>query len=100
MHPEVMVFQVPERIEQLPEQFAHIARVFDGAIMSEEDRQRNQMYKQNQLRKEEQQKVQNIGDFLGSTMRTPWKLFTIAKRNFDESLISEKMLLISPFADF
>lgn len=66
VHPEVMVFQVPERIEQLPEQFAHIARFFDGAIMSEEDRQRNQMYKQNQLRKEEQQKVQNISDFLGS----------------------------------
>jgi FkbH-like protein len=66
VHPEVMVFQVPARIEQFSEQFSRVARFFDGAIMSEEDRQRNQMYKQNQLRKEEQRKVQNIGDFLSS----------------------------------
>jgi FkbH-like protein len=66
VHPEVTVFQVPASIELLPMQFSEITKLFDGILLSEEDKQRNQMYKQNQIRHEEQEKVSNIEEFLGS----------------------------------
>lgn len=66
VYPEVSVFQVPAIIEHLPSQFTEIAKLFDGVLVSEEDKQRNQMYKQNQIRQEVQKKVHNIEEFLGS----------------------------------
>lgn len=68
--PEVTVFQVPSSIEHLPYQFTEIAKLFDGVLVSEEDKQRNQMYRQNQIRREEQKKVHNIEEFLGSLEMT------------------------------
>lgn len=64
--PQVTVFQVPEDISRLPREFARVARLFDGATQSKEDLQRNEMYRQNQLREAERGAAASVDDFLAS----------------------------------
>ena len=63
--PEVTVFQVPSDLAQLPRQFSAICKLFEGATVSEEDRQRNLMYQQNQLRQLQMTAVSSVEEFLG-----------------------------------
>lgn len=64
--PEVTVFQVPSDLAQLPRQFAAICKLFEGVTVSEEDRQRNLMYQQNQLRQSQMAAVSSVEEFLGA----------------------------------
>lgn len=64
--PEVSVFQVPSNLAELPRQFAELCKLFDGITISEEDSQRNEMYRQNQLRQSQQQATASIEEFLTS----------------------------------
>lgn len=62
--PQVNVFQVPYDLAQLPRQFEVICKFFDGVTVSEEDRQRNLMYQQNQLRQAQMSTVSSVEEFL------------------------------------
>lgn len=62
--PEVTVFQIPSDLALLPRQFAEVCKLFEGATVSEEDRQRNVMYQQNQLRVSQMSAVSSVEEFL------------------------------------
>lgn len=64
--PEVTVFQVPSDLPLLPRQFAGICKLFEGVTVSQEDRQRNLMYQQNQLRQSQMMAVSSVDEFLGT----------------------------------
>lgn len=66
--PEVHVFQVPEDVVQLNRRFAQVCAALDGVTASEEDRQRNQMVQQNQLRQAQQDSAASVDDFLDSLL--------------------------------
>ncbi len=62
--PQVEVLQVPCDLAQLPRQFELICKLFEGVTVSEEDRQRNLMYQQNQLRQSQMSTVSSVEEFL------------------------------------
>jgi FkbH-like protein len=64
--PEVTVFQVPTDLAQLPRQFAGLCKLFEGVTVSDEDRNRNLMYQQNQIRQSQMSAVSSIEEFLGT----------------------------------
>jgi FkbH-like protein len=64
--PEVTVFQVPADLAQLPRQFAAVCKLFEGVTVSEEDRQRNVMYQQNQLRESQMAAMSSVEEFLAT----------------------------------
>lgn len=64
--PEITVFQVPSDLALLPRQFAEVCKLFEGVTVSEEDRQRNVMYQQNQLRESQMAAVSSVEEFLGT----------------------------------
>ncbi|MEY8199230.1 MAG: HAD-IIIC family phosphatase [Colwellia sp.] len=64
--PKVTVLQVPvDNIVRYPQLLSE-NRLFDGSRLTEEDRNRNQMYSGNSQREIAKRKSTNIGEFLGS----------------------------------
>lgn len=63
--PEVMALQLPEDTEEFDVFLKHVW-AFDRIAVTEDDRNRNNMYKSERLRKEEEIRYTSLDDFLGS----------------------------------
>ncbi len=63
--PEVLALQLPEDTEQIPRFLEH-CWAFDQLRMTEEDKHRTEMYRQNQLREQSQAQAMSFADFIAN----------------------------------
>lgn len=77
--PEVLVLGVPDDLARLPDLLSG-DRLFDTTSMSEEDRQRTQMYQQESQRKEEKDSFADLTEYLAS-LETVMRVFAVDETN-------------------